>query len=64
VYLGADGIYCNVRLTDERPCLLVIVGARADGTKELVALADGERESEQSWLGVLRDIVSVRQDAS
>ncbi len=56
VYLWADGIYCNVRLTDERPCLLVIVGARADGTKELVALADGERESEQSWLGVLRDI--------
>ena len=56
VYLWADGIYCNVRLTDERPCLLVIVGARADGTKELVALADGERESEQSWLGVLRDL--------
>lgn len=56
VYLWADGIYCNVRLTDERPCLLVIIGARADGTKELVALADGERESEQSWLGVLRDI--------
>jgi len=56
VYLWADGIYCNVRLTDDRPCLLVIVGARADGTKELVAMADGERESEQSWLGVLRDI--------
>jgi transposase-like protein len=56
VYLWADGIYCNVRLTDERPCLLVVVGARADGTKELVALADGERESEQSWLGVLRDL--------
>jgi hypothetical protein len=36
VYLWADGIYCNVRLTDDRPCLLVIVGARADGTKELV----------------------------
>jgi transposase-like protein len=56
VYLWADGIYCNVRLTDERPCLLVVVGARADGTKELLALADGERESEQSWLGVLRDL--------
>ena len=56
VYLWADGIYCNVRLTDDRPCLLVVVGARADGTKELVALADGERESEQSWLGVLRDL--------
>lgn len=58
VYLWADGIYCNVRLSDERPCLLVVVGARADGTKELVALADGERESEQSWLGVLRDLKS------
>jgi len=41
-----------VRLTNDRRCLLVVVGARADGTKELVALADGERESEQSWLGV------------
>jgi len=56
VYLWADGIYCNVRLTDDRPCLLVVVGARADGTKELLAMADGERESEQSWLGVLRDL--------
>lgn len=56
VYLWADGIYCNVRLTDERPCLLVIVGARANGSKELVALVDGERESEQSWVGVLQDL--------
>jgi transposase-like protein len=47
VYLWADGIYCNVRLTDERPCLLVVIGARADGTKELLAVVDGERESEQ-----------------
>ena len=56
VYLWADGIYCNVRLSDERPCLLVVVGARQDGTKELLAIADGERESEQSWLGVLSDL--------
>lgn len=56
VYLWADGIYCNVRLSDERPCLLVVVGAREDGTKELLAIVDGERESEQSWLGVLSDL--------
>jgi transposase-like protein len=56
VYLWADGIYCNVRLTDERPCLLVVVGARADGTKVLLALQDGERESELSWIGLLRDL--------
>jgi transposase-like protein len=56
VYLWADGIYCNVRLTDERPCLLVVVGARVDGTKVLLALVDGERESELSWLGLLRDL--------
>lgn len=56
VYIWAAGIYCNVRLTDERPCLLVIVGARKDGTKVLLAIGDGERESEQSWLGVLQDL--------
>lgn len=56
VYVWADGIYCNVRLTDERPCLLVVVGAREDGAKELLAIVDGERESEQSWVGVLRDL--------
>lgn len=56
VYLWADGIYCNVRLTDDRPCLLVVIGARQDGTKELLTVVDGERESEQSWLGVLSDL--------
>lgn len=56
VYLWADGIYCNVRLTDERPCLLVVIGARKDGTKVLLAVEDGERESELSWLGVLQDL--------
>jgi putative transposase len=56
VYLWADGIYFNVRLTDDRPCVLVIVGAQADGSKELVALIDGERESKQSWKELLSDL--------
>lgn len=49
VYLWVDGIYFNVRLEEARPCVLVMVGALADGTKELVAVQDGERESKQSW---------------
>lgn len=56
VYFWADGVYFNVRLTNERPCVLVIVGALADGTKELVALMDGERESAQSWKELLLDL--------
>jgi transposase-like protein len=56
VYIWADGIYCNVRLQDERPCLLVVVGARPDGTKVLLAVSDGERESKQSWLGLLQGL--------
>lgn len=58
VYLWADGLYFGVRLTDERPCVLVIMGATADGRKELIALHDGQRESEQSWLEILLDIKS------
>ena len=53
VYLWADGIYCNVRLEDDRQCLLVLMGATADGTKELIAVVDGVRESELSWKEVL-----------
>ena len=53
VYLWADGIYFGCRLTDDRPCVLVLMGATADGTKELIAIHDGERESETSWLEVL-----------
>ena len=49
VYLWVDGIYFNVRLEEDRPCVLVVVGALADGTKELVAIEDGERESKLSW---------------
>ena len=56
VYVWADGIYCNVRLTGERPCLLVLLGATADGRKELIALRDGQRESEQSWKELLLDV--------
>ena len=56
VYFWADGVYFNVRLSDERPCVLVIVGALADGTKELVALVDGERESALSWKELLLDL--------
>jgi transposase-like protein len=56
VYFWVDGIYFNVRLTDDRPCFLVIMGTREDGTKELVAVGDGERESKLSWKEVLRDL--------
>lgn len=56
VYLWADGIYFNVRLTPERPCLLVLIGATADGRKELVGLLDGERESMLSWKELLLDL--------
>ena len=56
VYWWADGIYFNVRLEAERPCLLILMGAREDGTKELVAVWDGIRESKESWLEVLREL--------
>jgi transposase-like protein len=55
VYCWADGVHFRVRLEQARLCCLVIVGVRADGTKELVALADGERESTDSWADLLRD---------
>src|SRR5271170_5058998 len=58
VYLWADGIYFNIRLTDDRPCVLVLMGATEDGTKELIAMIDGERESAQSWLELLVDAKS------
>ncbi len=55
VYCWADGVHFRVRLEQARLCCLVVVGVRADGTKELVALADGERESTDSWAELLRD---------
>jgi len=55
VYLWVDGIHLKVRLEADKVCLLVMIGVRADGTKELVALADGFRESSESWADLLRD---------
>lgn len=54
VYLWVDGIHLKVRLEQEKLCLLVMIGVRADGTKELIALADGYRESTESWADLLR----------
>src|SRR5712692_3700664 len=56
VYLWADGIHFTIRLEDERLCALVLIGVRPDGTKEVVALEDGYRESAESWRAVLRDL--------
>jgi len=56
VYIWADGIYFNVRLAPDRPCVLVVIGATADGRKELIAIEDGERESKISWQAVLQDL--------
>ncbi len=55
VYLWVDGIHLKVRLEQDKVCLLVMIGVRVDGTKELVALADGFRESSESWADLLRD---------
>lgn len=55
VYLWVDGIHLKVRLEQEKLCLLVMIGVRADGRKELVALTDGYRESAESWADLLRD---------
>ena len=56
VYVWADGIYFQVRLEPDRPCVLVIIGATKDGRKELLAIEDGHRESKLSWEGVLTDL--------
>ena len=55
VYLWADGIHVNIRLGEHKLCLLVLIGVRADGRKELIALSDGYRESTESWADLLRD---------
>jgi transposase-like protein len=55
VYVWVDGIHLKVRLEQDKVCLLVMIGVRTDGKKELVALADGFRESSQSWADLLRD---------
>jgi putative transposase len=58
VYWWVDGIHFGVRLEEANQCILVIIGATAEGKKELVVLADGFRESEQSWKEVLLDLRS------
>jgi transposase-like protein len=55
VYLWVDGIHLGIRLAEGKLCLLVMIGVRADGRKELVALAGGYRESAESWADLLRD---------
>ena len=55
VYMWVDGIHLKVRLDQDKVCLLVMIGVRSDGRKELIALADGFRESSESWADLLRD---------
>jgi putative transposase len=56
VYVWADGVHFNIRLEQDRQCILVLMGATADGKKELIAVTDGYRESEQSWKELLGDV--------
>jgi transposase-like protein len=58
VYVWADGIHFRIRLEEDRLCALVMIGVRPDGTKELIAIEDGYRESAESWASVLRDLAS------
>src|ERR687893_420165 len=56
-YLFMDGIHVQVRLgEDPKVCLLIVIGVREDGVKELLAVEDGYRESTESWAGVFRDL--------
>jgi transposase-like protein len=56
IYVWADGVHFRIRLEDDRLCTLVLIGARPDGTKELIAVEDGYRESTESWAALLRDL--------
>ena len=58
VYVWADGVHFNIRLEEDRQCILVLMGATKDGKKELIAIADGYRESAQSWKELLLDVKS------
>ncbi|WP_433894229.1 IS256 family transposase [Streptomyces sp. CA-111067] len=55
VYIWVDGIHLHIRLEQSKAAVLAVLGVRADGTKELVAMADGYRESSEAWAGLLRD---------
>src|SRR4051794_14564467 len=58
-YLFVDGVHVSVRLgEDDRLCLLVVIGVREDGVKELLAVEDGYRESTESWAAVMRDLTA------
>jgi len=54
-YIWADGVHFNIRLEEDRQCILVLMGATPEGKKELIAVVDGFRESEQSWMQLLLD---------
>lgn len=56
IYVWVDGVHFRIRLDDDRLCTLVVLGVRSDGTKELLAVEDGYRESAESWSSVLRDL--------
>ncbi len=56
IYVWVDGVHFTVRLEEDRLAALVVVGVRPDGTKEVIAIEDGYRESTESWLAVLRDL--------
>lgn len=56
IYIWVDGVHFNIRLEEDRLAALVVVGVRPDGTKEVIAIEDGYRESTESWLTVLRDL--------
>jgi putative transposase len=56
VYIWVDGVHFGVRLDDERIAALVVMGARPDGQKEVIAIEDGYRESKESWLALMRDL--------
>ncbi len=56
VYVWADGVHFNIRLEEDRQCILVLMGATKDGKKKLIAIVDGYRESEQSWKSLLLDV--------
>jgi putative transposase len=56
VYVWVDGVHFRIRLEEDRLCALVVIGVRPDGTKELIAIEDGYRESEESWSTLLREL--------
>lgn len=58
-YIWADGVNVKIRLGDDKKvCLLVIIGVAEDGSKEVLAVEDGWKESKEAWEAILRDLVS------